>query len=168
MSIPGGWYQTKGTFETCPKRGRNLLVFFGKEAESVMPLLRTTLKLNLQHPLPIDTSKPNTAHTPRKSNPLLEGIFYFYFRCFYVTLPGGFSSLVFLIIDTATTKSGLFWLIQKSFSISQQWSLTFIVCVGYVSGVPIFFSLKRMLIFSSNKPCNLSMTNTPFKLGNQK
>ena len=113
MSIPGGWYQTKGTFETCPKRGRNLLVFFGKEAESVMPLLRTILKLNLQHPLPIDTSKPNTAHTPRKSNPLLEGIFYFYFRCFYVTLPGGFSSLVFLIIDTATTRSGLFWLIKK-------------------------------------------------------
>ena len=88
--------------------------FFGKEAESVMPLLRTTLKLNLQHPLPIDTSKPNTVHTPRKSNPLLEGIFYFYFRCFYVTLPGGFSSLVFLIIDTATTKSGLFWLRQKA------------------------------------------------------
>ena len=57
-SIPDGWYQTTVAFETCPKRVRHLRVFFGKEAESVVPLLRTTLKLNLQHPLPIDTSKP--------------------------------------------------------------------------------------------------------------
>ena len=67
--------------------------FFGKEAESVMPLLRTTLKLNLQHPLPIDTSKPQNqpAHITLAWReflfPFLDAPLFFAF----MSLPGGFS-----------------------------------------------------------------------------
>ena len=74
--------------------------FFGKEAESVMPLLRTTLKLNLQHPLPIDTSKPeHTPHDathPGRATLCLKGFFIFILDAFMSHYQGAFLPLCFL------------------------------------------------------------------------